>query len=294
MFRGDATQMFQVDDVTKAPSPGGRRAIRWMFAADLFHQVVLPDQPPRIARHVPADDRIVRYRKLAFAGICGLCAVLCLAFVVSWWNNRSLLSEIDSVARRQPNRNGATSLQDLQALDDLRFQVVRLQSGLPWRFHWGLYTGNRVLEKARNAYFRQFHRLLLSDLHGQMVADLRGLPPNPDSAAPYDPAYRALKAHLIITSGTCPVDTPFLSQQLKEVRARIAPGVASDWQLLADRQIDFYATELARGNPLRLTEDSEARERARQYLAATQGSSTGYTPAFWPTPKRACRDQPPT
>ena len=284
LFRGDATQMFQ-DDVTKAPSPGGRRALRWMFVADLFHQVVLPDQPARIARHVPTDDRISRYRRLAFAGICGLCAVLCLAFVVSWWNNKSLLSEMDSVARRQPNRNGPTSLQDLQALDDLRNQVVRLQSGLPWRFHWGLYTGNRILEKARNAYFRQFHRLLLSDLHGQMVADLRGLSPNPDAAAPYDPAYRALKAHLIITSGTCPVDTPFLSQQLKEFRARIAPGVGSDWQLLADRQIDFYATDLARGNPLRLTEDSEARERARQYLRQLKGIDRLYAEVLANTEK---------
>jgi type VI secretion system protein ImpL len=271
LFRGDATLMFQGDDVTRAPSPGGRRALRWMFVADLFHQVVLPDQPRRIARHVPTDDRISQYRRLAFAGICGLCAVLCLAFVVSWWNNKGLLSEIGSVARRQPNRNGATSLQDLQALDALRDQVVRLQSGLPWRFHWGLYTGNRILEKARNAYFRQFHRLLLSDLNGQMVADLRSLPPNPDSAAPYDPAYRALKAHLIITSGTCPVDTPFLSQQLREVRAQIAPGVGPEWQKLADRQIDFYASELARSNPLRMAEDSEARERARQYLGQLKG-----------------------
>ena len=196
---------------------------------------------------------------------------MCLAFVVSWWNNESLLSEIDAVARRQSNRNGATSLQDLQALDDLRYQVERLQSGLPWRFHWGLYTGNGILEKARNAYFRQFHRLLLSGLNGQMVADLRGLPPNPDSAAPYEPAANTLRAHLMITSGSCAVDPAFLSRQLREVRAQIAPGVASDWQKLADRQIDFYASELARSNPLRLVEDSEARERARQYLRQING-----------------------
>jgi type VI secretion system protein ImpL len=271
LFRGDATQMFQGDDVTKAPSPGGRKSLRWMFVADLFHRVVLPDQPRRIARPAPADNRIGRYRKLAFPAICGLCGLLCLAFVVSWWNNRSLLSEIDSVARRQPNRNGATSLQDLQALDDLRLQVVRLQDGLPWRFHWGLYTGNGILEKARNAYFRQFHRLLLSGLNGQMVADLRGLSPNPDAAAPYETTANTLRTHLMITSGSCAVDPAFLSRQLREVRAQIAPGVAADWQKLADRQIDFYATEMSRSNPLRLVEDSEARERARQYLRQING-----------------------
>ena len=271
LFRGDATQMFH-GDLTKAPGPGGRRIPNWLFVADLFHRVILPDQPLRAARPSPIEAGLDRYRRPTFMAVCGLCAFLCLAFVVSWWNNRGLLNEIAAVANRQTGGKGsATSLQDLQALDALRFQVVSLQDGLPLRFHWGLYTGNGILDKARNTWFRQFHRLLLSSLNGQMVADLQGLPPNPDAAAPYDPAYRALKAHLIITSGTCPVETPFLSQQLKEVRARIAPGVGSDWQLLADRQIDFYSSELAQGNPLRVPEDIEARERARQYLRQLKG-----------------------
>ena len=197
---------------------------------------------------------------------------MCLAFVVSWWNNRNLLSDIRTAANSQtvPKDRG-TSLQDLQALDALRFQVARLQGGLPLRFHWGLYTGNGILDRARTTWFRQFHRLLLSSLNGQMVAGLQALSPSPDAAAPYDPAYRDLKAHLIITSGACPVDTPFLSQQLKEVRARIAPAVGSDWQVLADRQIDFYSSQLAQGNPLRVPEDIEARERARQYLRQLKG-----------------------
>ncbi len=271
LFRGDATQMFQ-GDLSKAPSPGGRRVPNWLFVADLFHRVILPDQPLRVARHAPIEGSLDRYRRLTFMAVCGISAFLCLAFVVSWWNNRSLLNDIAAVANRQTGGKGsATSLQDLQALDALRFQVVRLQDGLPLRFHWGLYTGNGILDKARNTWFRQFHRLLLSSLNGQMVADLQGLPPNPDAAAPYDPAYRTLRAHLIITSGTCPVEPPFLSQQLKEVRARIAPGVGSDWQLLADRQIDFYSGELPQGNPLRLPEDIEARERARQYLRQLKG-----------------------
>ena len=53
MFRGDATQMFQ-GDLTKAPSPAGRRASSWIFVADLFHRVILPDQPLRIG--VPPPD----------------------------------------------------------------------------------------------------------------------------------------------------------------------------------------------------------------------------------------------
>jgi type VI protein secretion system component VasK len=146
MFRVDATQMFQAEEFAKASGPGGRKVLRWMFVADLFHRVILADQPPRIVSHVATDNGIGRYRKMLFGAVCGVCALLCLAFVVSWWNNRGLLADIDAVARKQTNRPGTASVQDLQALDDLRAQLVRLQSGLPWRFHWGLYTGNRILE----------------------------------------------------------------------------------------------------------------------------------------------------
>jgi type VI secretion system protein ImpL len=272
LFRGDATQIFQGDEFTKAPSPGGRRTLglRWMFVADLFHRVILPDQLPRKAR--PPEGRVEQYRKLAFGAVCGLCALLCLAFLVSWVNNRQLLADIGLAAGRQTNRQGrATSLQDLQALEALRVQVARLQDRVTLRFHWGLYSGDRVEDQVRTAYFRQFQRLLLIDLNSQMVSDLVGLSANPDAGAPYDPAYNTLKAHLMITSGSCAPDSPFLSRQLKEVRARIARDVGSDWQQEADRQIDFYASELARGNPLRLTEDSEGRERARQYLRQIKG-----------------------
>jgi type VI secretion system protein ImpL len=270
LFRGDATQLFQGDDFTKAPSPGGWRALSWMFVADLFHQVILQDQPPRNVR--PLDSRIDRYRTVTFGAVCGLCALLCVAFLWSWSNNRHLLHEIEVAANGQTNRQErATSLKDLQALDALRDQVVGLQGRLTWGFHWGLYTGDRVLEQARTAYFRQFQRLLLVDLNSQMVGDLLGLQANPDASAPYDPAYNTLKAHLMITSGSCPVDSPFLSRQLKDVRARTAPSASSDWQAQADRQIDFYAIEVARGNPLRLAEDSEGRERARQYLRQVKG-----------------------
>jgi type VI secretion system protein ImpL len=277
LFRGDATQIFQGADLSKGPGSGGRPALglRWMFVADLFHRVILADQPPRKAN--PLDGRIEQYRKLAFGAVCGLCALLCLAFLVSWGNNRSLLYDIEAVASSQTNRQGrATSLQDLRALDALRVQVVKLQGHVPWRSRWFLYSGDRVLDQVRTAYFRQFHRLLLIDLNGQMMADLERLPANPDAGAPYDPAYRTLKTHLMITSGSCAVDSPFLSRQLKDVRARIAPDAGSEWQALADRQIDFYANELPRGNPLRLAEDIEGRERARQYLRQIKGIDRFY------------------
>ena len=268
LFRGgDATQMFQGGDLSKVgpKAPG----MRWIFVSDLFHRVILPDQPPRKVR-IPVD-RVDQYRKVAFGAACGLCALLCLAFFVSWWNNRSLLSDVGAALNSQIDPKGRPAqLQDLQALETLRVQLVRLESGVPWRFHWGLYTGDRVLDRTRSAYFNQLKKLLLNDLNAQMVADLRTLRANPDAAAPYDPPYNTLRAHLMI-SGSCAVEPAFLSSQLRQVRARMVPSATADWPREADRQTDFYAAELARGYPWRLTEDIEGRERARQYLGQVRG-----------------------
>jgi type VI secretion system protein ImpL len=278
LFRGgDATQIFQPEDATKLAGPGGRMAPgpRWLFVSDLFHRVVLTDAPPRKTR--PVETRMDRYRRLAFGAVSGLCVLVSLAFIVSWIRNRNLLADVAAAASSQANRQGrATTLADLRALEGLRLQLARLQGHFPLSYHWGLYSGDAVLDQVRTAYFRQFQRLLLVDLNSLMAADLDGLPANPDANAPYDPVYRTLKAHLMITSGSCTVDSPFVASQLKEARARIAPGATVDWQVLADRQIDFYASELTRGNPLRLVEDAEGRDRARRYLQQIKGLDRYY------------------
>ena len=272
LFRGEATQIFQGDDLTKRAGPAARKALgaRWILVADLFHKVVLADWRPR--KHPPVEDLIGRYRKYALGGAVGVCALLCLAFFISWINNRALLRQVENAINSQPNRQArAVTLGDLQALENLRSQVVRLQGRMPLSFHWGLYSGNRVLAKARTSYFRQFGRLLLVDFNAQMVSSLNALPSRPDANAPSDLVYRTLKGHLMITSATCGAEPLFLSRLLKDVRAQITPGAPADWQGLADRQIDFFAAELAQGNPLRWPEDGEGTNRARQYLRQSQG-----------------------
>ncbi len=52
---------------------------------------------------------------------------------------------------------------------------------------------------------------------------------------------------------------------------KLMPGQDSAWQSLANRQIDFYASELPSGNPCKLSENIAARDRARQYLMNIQG-----------------------
>jgi type VI secretion system protein ImpL len=275
LFRGDATQIFQ-PGATPQPSGGqGRFARRWLFVADLFHRVVLPD---RLARPVrPVANGVERYRRWALAAVCGVCILLCAAFLWSWGNNRELLAGVRAAVNPRVNRSsGPASLADLQSLEQLRGEIVRLRGDLPWSYHWGLYSGDRALPPARAAWFRRFERVLLIDLNSLMVGDLDALPATPNANAPYDPVYRVLKTHLMITSGNCSVDPALVSRVLKEYRGRIAPGAGSDWQELADRQIDFYAAELASGNRARLPEDVQARDHARQYLQKIKGIDRFY------------------
>lgn len=278
LFRGDATQFFQGGDETRGAAPAKGKALgtRWLFVADLFHKVVLLDQPPRKIQ--PAATRAGDSRKLAFGAVGALCVLLCLAFAISWINNRRLLSDVSAAAAGLVDRPAKpATLQDLQALDRLRDQLVRLQGHMPLSFHWGLYSGDRVFQQARIRYFRQFGRVLLFDMNAQMVAGLSGLPSKPDPNAPSDLVYRTLKGHLMISSAACGVDPPFVSRLLKDMRAQMVPTASTDWQVLADRQIDFYAAELAHGNPLKLSEDPDAREHARQYLRNAQGIDRLYT-----------------
>lgn len=276
LFRGDAT-VFQTGDLSKGQPPGGRRnlGLRWVFVADLFHKVVLADQPPRKLR--PIDGRFEQQRKLAFGALCGLCIVLCFAFLLSWTRNRGLLQDVEAAAGSGSGRHSnIATLSDLQTLDSMRAQIIRLREGLPISFHWGLYSGDRILEAARANYFRRFHQLLLIDLNSVMTSYLGALPSDPDENSPSDPVYRTLKAHILITTQSCPPDSRFLSNVLKGYRPRIAPNTTSDWQGLADRQIEFYASELDYGSPIRLPLDTAVRDRARQYLGKIRGVDRFY------------------
>jgi type VI secretion system protein ImpL len=278
LFRGDATRF--IDSGTEYGKGGAipRRGVatRWIFVSDLFHRVLPADRGA--TRKIRTDPRIERYRQLVFAGVSGFCVLLCLAFGTSWVANRGLLSEVEAAAMatgRQGTEHLAT-LTDLASLDALRLQLERLREGPGLRFHWGLYTGNRVQEPLRRAYFDRFQRLLLNHLNARMVNSMAALPGVPVGSSQSDAAYRQLKTHLMITQGSCSPDPAYIESSLKqESRAdEIAPG--RHWLELADRQISFYASEFTYGNPCQLREDAAACARARQYLQASGGVEEVY------------------
>jgi type VI secretion system protein ImpL len=263
----DASRIFRSETINPSASARGGFTLRWIFASNLFHDVITADR--RAGEPVPVDPRLERYRRAVLTAVCALCAMLCVAFSWSWAGNHELLQDlgqIDKGAQKQGDMRV-----ELRSLEAQRVGIVRLQSGAPLRMHWGLYSGDAVLPGLRAAYFRRFQQLLLNPVNRVMVADLQALPATPSANEPYDRVYRLLKAHLMISSGGCTTDPAFLSQALKDVRTRAVLTGGSDEHALADAQIDFYANELPRENPCFLKEDSEARDRARQYLRQLKG-----------------------
>jgi type VI secretion system protein ImpL len=262
-YSADATQMFKSDvPVPSIAKERSRRVTRrWAFVADLFHRVVLGDVPLQPAAVV--DPRFELYRKKVLAGVLGVCGLAFLAFFVSWTGNRTLLGDVENALTVRAR--GDVTIGELRKLDALRLQVERLRNGANWWMHLGLYSGNRILDVARTAYFRRFRQLLLDDLNREMTDQLK----TADGA--YDPVYRTLKTHITISSGKCAVEPPLVSEVLKGVRNDIDSQRGAEWQKLSDLQIEFYANELMHGNPAPLPEDAPAVDHGRDYLRKLGG-----------------------
>jgi type VI secretion system protein ImpL len=272
----DATRIFRPEDTGMIPKAGGRGALvpRWMFASDLFSNVILADRT--VPNAAAVDPRVELYRRGIFAGACGLCLLLCLAFLWSSTRNLALLGDVraaDMAIEQQPGK--MPTLAELGALDDLRNQVRRLidlDHSRPVGMRWGLYSGDRVLDEARLAYFRRFQDLLLNNLNAEIVARLQKMPATPAEDAPYDPTYRLLQTHLMM-AGSCDAEPQAVTQVLTDVRREIKLAAGAGEPELANRQIQFYADELPHQKPplWRLTENADARDGARRYLQNIKG-----------------------
>jgi type VI secretion system protein ImpL len=284
LFSGDATQIFRPDSPSQTWQIGSRGALRqhWFFVQDLFRRVILADES---AWPIPrSEPSLLMYRQAILAGTCIVCGLLSFAFIWSWAGNVQLLREARGVLRAAiEQRPTAGQPANLDAFEGLRAQVARLRAyqrdGAPWSLRWGLYSGDRALTPSRAAYFQMFQQFFLNDLNGAITARLRALPPtfSKDSGDDgYDPAYDALKTHLIVSSGACKADPDLVSRVLTETRVELAQGLVPSQATLENRQIRFYASELPYGNPCRVTQDDLALHKARQYLAGARGIETIY------------------
>jgi type VI secretion system protein ImpL len=143
-----ATRMFSLQDVQGASRPpaqqmGATRAPQWAFLPRVFPEMILSDKSALSATQQTAPARL--FRRILFASLAFVFAAYTLCLLLSYLNNAALERNIQSAAQALPEANAATgaSLGDLQALDQLRRSLIRLQgyqqNGPPWSYRLGLY-----------------------------------------------------------------------------------------------------------------------------------------------------------
>jgi type VI protein secretion system component VasK len=150
------------------------------FINHLFTKIIFADQ--NLAR---LSSRMQRRLKLVHYGTLGLSAVgtvfLLAALVVSFFGNRSLLSEARAaaVAVREAERSGAPPPQRLAALEGLRREAERLDGhdrrSTPLSLRWGLYRGGAVNPSVRQVYFEALRKQFLEPCAGRLRDDLEAL-----------------------------------------------------------------------------------------------------------------------
>lgn len=277
VFRSDATQIFRSDAtqiftggatpvIRSLPGLAPQRSDQWLFLWDFFSTVLGQDRP--VSVHIAPDARFALYRRIALGTGAGLALVLAVIWFASWTANRRLIRNVETAL--EESRRGASSVSraNLEALEGLRRQFVSLKEDASWTPHWGLYTGDTLLEKVRSAYFSRLKLLLLDDLNGGLAAQLKAAAAGGQTDSEV-PVYDYIKTHRIISSGACTIDAPLVTKVLARVLSASGIPEKDSSSSLIQKQLDFYATTFSeeKRNPVPLGEDVSAVKAGRDYLS---------------------------
>lgn len=251
------------------------RVPQWTFLPRLFPEAILGDKFAFSASRQTAPARL--FRRILFGALAAVFALCAISLCISYLHNAALERRIANAARALPavasESISLPSLSDLRALDDLRQAIVQLdsfrQNGVPWDYRFGLYEGDELDVRARRIYFDRFRPMMLNPTQANFVSYMRALPDAPAATSDFSSylaAYNPLKAYLITTSNPEKSQPKFLTAVFFEYwlgTRQVDPGQ----QQLAQKQIDFYASELLRQPPYAITPDSSVIEHARGYLS---------------------------
>ncbi len=250
----DARSILSPGFAAAAPSARARWIPQWLFVGRFFSDLVFQDHAALGASGSSA--RVGFWRRFLLASATAALAVLSVAFVVSFINNRRLESRLEEEVRAAAllgplAGNQLPAVSDLQTLDRLGRDLATLsrwhREWPPLRYRWWLYAGDDLEPLVCRAYARGFDRLLLGPTQAAMVAFLNSLRYNAPTD-PYDEPYRTLKAYLLTTSqgAHAKEDPAFLAPVLTQAWSggrTLDPGLEG----LAARQFESYGAELAGG-----------------------------------------------
>ena len=166
-----ATGLFHAGQAAQAPqaaAPVGatRKVPQWLFLSHLFNDVLLADSAAMGASGSSVKTGFAR--RVLFVGVAVLCILLCIAFTVSFFNNRALETQArdaaEGISSAESSGQNLASLEALGKLETLRKSLETLvkyrHEGEPWSYRWGLYTGDALYPEVRRIYFDRFRQLL--------------------------------------------------------------------------------------------------------------------------------------
>ncbi len=263
-------------------SSSGRRTAQWTFLGRFLPEIVLRDE---VARAMTGGGRTVNLlrRGLLAAAVVAL-AVTSIGMMVSYAKNRGLAKDVTAaltgVQGIGPTNGAPAVLDDLQRLEDLRVQAALLshyrQSGPPTSLRWGLYHGDDLEPSVRRVYFDRFRKLLWDDAFSSLVSTLRSLPREPDASGNYTQTYADLRAYLVMTRYPDSASVESLAPTLLRHILLDEQTTDDTRSRLVEAQVDFYASELPRGNPFEPSSDATLVAGTRAYLGEFTDSSAFY------------------
>ena len=270
-------------------SAGGtsRKVPQWLFLGHLFNDVILADEPARLASG--SSTKTSTMKRMLFAVAAALCLFYLTAATISFLRNRSLARDIESAAQGLTGLtvppNTYVTEDSLKKLEALRQPLARLvdyeTDGAPWSMRWGLYQGRNILPDARRIYYKRFEQAMFGVTQNGLLANLQRTPAAPGPNDDFGYSYDTLKTYLLTTSEwkrSSDQDLEkFLAQRLQQ---RWASGRESELGQarvdLAKLQFDFYAHDLRNGNPFSPSNDAGAIGLSRAYLAKFSGVERVY------------------
>jgi type VI secretion system protein ImpL len=273
----DATVFFGASRQTaNGPAAGvPPSSSRWAFLVELFNTIILKDQAGCAGPQ--ASPRTQQYRNIAFAALTTLLLFVCIAWTNSWRHNLGLLRSIERHITEVAPGSAGGAPDSLRDLETIRAELAELEAyerdGAPMSFRWGLYVGHEQAGVLHTLYFSRFRHLLLDPMLAGFTSHFSQL--SSTHPAPVGDVYSELKTYLMVTSGSCSPKQDALRAQLFSTRGSLVP-LPPDLGTLADRQIQFYITEMLVKDPYRqqIQEDAVAVKTARSYLASQRGPET--------------------
>jgi type VI secretion system protein ImpL len=269
MLRAGAARQAAAPVVTSARVP------QWTFLPRVLSEAILGDKSALASTKQSAPARI--FRRFLFGSLVFVFAVFTVLILISYFKNAAVERRIRDDARALPagNVNAVPGPADLHNLDDLRLVIIQLDGyrhdGPPLLYRFGLYQGDKLEERARSIYFDRFRPMFLDPTQAGFARYLRPLPDAPPSLAASDTsaylaAYNPLKAYLITTSHPEKSQTTFLTPVFFQywIGAR---SIDNDQQQLAQKQIDFYGSQLLRKPPYAIDPDPGLVHHTQIYLS---------------------------